>query len=134
MPRKLQMSKIVQRSFSFSRNSNSVWLWSEGVGKWPRGLRCCSQHQEVLSSNLTRCLVVLRDPTLLRGSQWPLDQICKKAVINIRQVINSLAAPQEWSTVLGQPKSSKKNQVKHCIWTCINWSNVHYFTFWGIKL
>ena len=38
-------------------------------GELPRGLRHCNQNRKVPSSNLTRQLAGLRDPTSLKGTQ-----------------------------------------------------------------
>ena len=45
--------------------------WSGLVGEWPSGLRYCSKNRKVPGSNPTRRSVGLRDPTSIRGSQWP---------------------------------------------------------------
>ena len=50
------------------------------------GLRCCNQDWKVPSSNPTKRLAGLRDPTSLWSSLSPLGRICKTQVINIRWV------------------------------------------------
>ena len=46
-------------------------------GEWPSQLRRCSKNWKVPSSNPTRRSAGLRDPTSLRGSQWPSGRKCK---------------------------------------------------------
>ena len=41
------------------------------VRDWPSGLRRYIQNRKDPGSNHTRCLVMLLDPTSLRGSLWP---------------------------------------------------------------
>ena len=61
------------------------WLYIICIiwGGWPSRFRHCNKNQNIPSSNPIRSLAGLRGPTSLQGSQWPLCQKCKKAVINI---------------------------------------------------
>ena len=51
--------------------------WEAIRGEWPSVLKHCSKYCKVPSSNPIRHLAWLRDPTSLRGSQWPSAQKCK---------------------------------------------------------
>ena len=48
--------------------------WMSFRGEWPSGLRCWNRKVPYSSPN--SCLAGLRNPTSLRGSQWPLGQNC----------------------------------------------------------
>ena len=79
---------LIHLTSLFNSKSFITTLWYDTTtwGEWPSWLRCCDQNRKVPSSNPTRCLARLRDPTSLWGSWWPSGQICKMQVINIRWV------------------------------------------------
>ena len=73
----------------------------------------------------TQCLTGPRDPILLQGSQWPLGQTCKNAVINIGWVGCPLDNGPKLA--VGQPNSSLKK-----IWTYHSILHGHFlFQFFG---
>ena len=76
-------------------------------GEWPSGLRRCNQNWKVPSSKPARRSAGLRDPTSLRGSQWPPGRTCINAVINIgllRLSPQRMAQSWPWSSQIAVKK------------------------------
>ena len=63
---------------------------------WPSGLRRCSKNRKVPSSNPTRHLAGLRDPTSLWGSWWPSGRKCKTQWLTSDEWGYPLAMAQSW--------------------------------------
>ena len=60
---------------------DSITRW----GEWPSGSRRCIRIGRIPVQNLTRRSARLRDPTSLRGSQWPSGQKCKMQWLTLSQ-------------------------------------------------
>ena len=98
---KVTLKTFVRILWTFSTKEEPTWMIFLNLkGEWPDGLRCCNRNRKMSGLKPARCSTRPRDPTSLRGSQWPSG-----LNLNKWQWLTS----GEWGWTLGSQIADKKN-------------------------